>query len=80
MSSGNPQQPSNITPQDIEFMRWLDSPACEKFWEKDEKGEKVLLKKGWDKAQEEYDRLKKLIDNKSVFISWKTGLKGNSKK
>lgn len=70
MSSGYPpQQPPNITKQDIEFMRWLDSPACEQFWEKDEKGEKIMLKKGWDVAQEEYNRLKKLYDNRSFFYS-----------
>jgi uridine kinase len=35
----------------------------------DEKGEKILLRKGWDAAQEEYKRLKKLYDNKSFFYS-----------
>jgi hypothetical protein len=58
-----------ITKQDLEFLQWLDSPACEHFWEKDEKGEKILLRKGWDLAQEEYKRLKKLYDNKSFFYS-----------
>ena len=28
----------NISKEAIEFMKWLDSPACDKFWEKDDKG------------------------------------------
>ena len=60
---------SQITPEDIAFLRWLDSEENEKFWVKDENGEKVLLKDGWDKAQEEYKRIKQVADNKTVFYS-----------
>ncbi len=45
-----------VTAQDI----WLDSKVCEQYWEKDEKGEKVILRSGWDKAQGELNRLKGL--------------------
>ena len=46
-----------ITDHDLEFLRWLDSKECDKYWEKDEKGERVILRTGWDKAQQEYDRI-----------------------
>jgi len=58
-----------LTKEDIEFLKWLDSKENEKFWVKDENGEKVLLKDGWDKAQEEYNRIKQVADNKTVFYS-----------
>ena len=60
---------SHITPEDIALLRWLDSEENERFWVKDENGEKVLLKDGWDKAQEEYNRIKQVADNKVVFFS-----------
>ncbi len=47
-----------ITPIDLEFMRWLDSEVCEQYWEKDENGEEVILRLGWEKAQEEYNIIK----------------------
>ncbi len=50
--------------EDIEFVRWLDSKEAEKFWDRDENGETVILRLGWDLAQKEYDRIR--------------GLKGNS--
>ena len=53
-----------MTAEDTEFMRWLDSKESERFWDKDESGEKVILRSGWEKAQAEYNRIK--------------GLKGNS--
>ena len=46
-----------LTQSDIEFMKWLDSKECEHYWEKDEKGEKVILRSGWDRAQAEYNRM-----------------------
>ena len=49
-----------LTAEDKEFMRWLDSKECEHYWDKDENGEKVILRSGWDKAQEEYNRIKGL--------------------
>ncbi len=41
-------------------MKWLDSKECEHYWEMDEKGEKVILGSGWDRAQAEYNRIKGL--------------------
>ena len=49
-----------ITTEDKEFMRWLDSKECERFWDKDENGEMVILRSGWDKAREENNRIKGL--------------------
>ena len=54
---------NQLTAQDIEFMRWLDSKECERYWVKDEKGENMILRSGWDKAQEEYNRIKGLKEN-----------------
>ena len=49
-----------ITTEDMEFMRWLESKECERYWDKDENGEKVILRSGWDRAYEEYNRIKGL--------------------
>ncbi len=40
-----------ITAEDVVFMRRLDSKEFEQYWEKCEKGEKVILRSGWDKAK-----------------------------
>ncbi len=48
------------TVQDMEFMSWLDGKDAESYWDKDEKGEKVILRSGWEKAQLEYNRIKGL--------------------
>ncbi len=50
-----------VTTEDKEFMRWLDSKEGERFWEKDEKGERVILRSGWDRAQAEYNRIKESL-------------------
>ena len=49
-----------ITTEDREFMRWLESKECERYWDTDEKGDKVILRSGWDRAYEEYIRIKGL--------------------
>ena len=49
-----------ITTEDREFMRWLESKECERYWDTDENGEKVILRSGWDTAYEEYNRIKGL--------------------
>ena len=49
--------------EDIEFVRWLDSKEAEKFWDRDENGETVILRLGWDLAKKEYDLLKGLKEN-----------------
>ena len=46
-----------ITTEDLEFMRWLDSKEAEQFWERDYKGEKMILHSGWDKAQTGYQKI-----------------------
>ena len=50
-----------ITTEDKEFMRWLDSKDGERFWEMDEKGERVILRPGWDRALTEYNRIKESL-------------------
>ena len=50
----------HITQIERDFMIWLDSKECEQYWGKDENGEQVILRSGWDKAQEEYNRIKGL--------------------
>jgi hypothetical protein len=50
-----------ITNEDREFMRWLESKECERYWDTDENGEKVILRSGWDRAYEEYNRIKESL-------------------
>ena len=52
-----------ITAEDHEFMRWLDSKEGEQYWDNDENGEKVILISGWEKAQEKYNIIKGLKEN-----------------
>ncbi len=47
-----------ITAEIDEFMRWLERNDCEHYWEKDEKGEKVILRSGWGKAEQDNDEIK----------------------
>ena len=49
-----------ITTEDKEFMRWLDSKDGERFWEMNDEGERVILRPGWDRAQAEYNQIKGL--------------------
>ena len=50
----------HITQIERDFMIWLDSKECEQYWDKDGNGEQVILRSGWDKAQEEYNIIKGL--------------------
>ena len=50
-----------ITNEDREFMRWLESKECERYWDTDENGEMVILRSGWDRAYEEYNRIKESL-------------------
>jgi hypothetical protein len=59
-----------ITTEDKEFMRWLDSKDGERFWEMNDEGERVLLRLGWDRAQAEYNRIKE-----SLFVNLEKDLK-----
>ena len=56
---------NQLTAQDIEFMRWVDGKDAEAYWDKDEHGEKVILRSGWNLAQIEYNRIKGLENSKS---------------
>ena len=60
---------NTITKEDIQFMRWLDSKECEHYWIKNDQGEKVILREGWDEAMKQYKKLKPLFDNKNCFRS-----------
>ena len=59
-----------ITTKDKEFMRWLESKECEQYWGTDENNEKVILRSGWDRAYEEYNRIKE-----SLVVNFKKDLK-----
>ena len=62
-----------ITTEDLEFMRWLDSKEGEHFWEKDDEGEKVILRSGWEEGQKEYDRIKGLKEKTEKDLEvWRT--------
>ncbi len=43
-----------LTADGVEFMRWLDGKDAEQYWDKDGKGEKVIMRSGWGLAQQEY--------------------------
>ena len=57
--------------EDIEFMRWLESKEAEQFWDRDENGETVILRSGWEKAQIVYNRLKGLKENSENVLKVK---------
>ena len=57
-----------ITTEDKEFMRWLDSKEGEQFWEMDDHGEMVILRSGWDRAQAAYDRIKGLKEKTENYL------------
>ncbi len=62
-----------ITDEDLEFMRWLDSTDGDQNWEKDVYSEKVILRSGCEKAQEEYNRIKSLNEkSESDLKVWAT--------
>ena len=50
-----------VTTEDKEFVRWLDSKEGERFWEMNDQGEMVILRSGWDRAQAEYNRIKESL-------------------
>ena len=59
------------------FLYWIHRPENDAYWVKDARGEKVMLKDGWDIAQARYNRIKELtgdklkdiVDNRNVFYS-----------
>ena len=50
-----------VTTEDKEFMKWLDSKEGERFWEMNDEGGTVILRPGWYKAQAEYNRIKESL-------------------
>ena len=62
---------ANIKPEDMEFLRWLESKEAEEFWDLNEHGEKQILREGWEKAQIEYDRIKGLKGNSEIDLKVK---------
>ena len=60
----------HITQIERDFMIRLDSKECERYWAKDENGERVIMRSGCDKAQIEYDRIKE-----SLVVNSQTDLK-----
>lgn len=68
---------SQLTPEDLMFLEWIHLPQNDAYWVKDENGEKVMLREGWDMAQAKYnqikelagDKLKELANNKTIFYS-----------
>ena len=37
---------TNITVEDMEFVRWLDSKEADQFWGRDENGQTIILRLG----------------------------------
>ena len=54
---------ATLRPEELEIVRWLESKEAEQFWDRDENGETVILRLGWEKAQIEYNRIKGLKEN-----------------
>ena len=42
---------TNMKPEDLEFLRWLESKEAEEFWDLNEHGEKQILREGWKKPR-----------------------------
>jgi hypothetical protein len=42
---------TTLKPEDMEFIRWLESKEADTYWDRDENGETVILRLGWGKAQ-----------------------------
>ena len=50
-----------MTPEERQFVIWLESPYCANYWVTDLNGVKTRLRPGWQTAQKECDRLKQLM-------------------
>ena len=51
---------TQLTEVDIDFMKWLDQPENIHYWSSTDTGEKVLIRDGWNKAHEEYMKIKQI--------------------
>ncbi len=49
---------AKLTQEELDFMKWLDSPEQAVYWITNDKGEKVLMREGWGIAEKEYMRIK----------------------
>jgi len=54
---------ATLTQDDIDFLKWMDHPDNIHFWVTDANGDKVLTRDGWNKAHEEYLRIKTKMNN-----------------
>ena len=61
---------TNIKPEDLEFLRWLESKEAEEFWDLNEHGEKQILREGWEKNP---DRIRSNQGLKGKFRNRLTG-------
>jgi len=52
---------TTLTQDDINFLSWLDHPDNMHYWNTDDKGNKVLTRYSWDKALEEYNKIKQSV-------------------
>jgi len=52
---------ATITQDDINFLAWLDHPDNMHYWSFDTKGDKVVTRHSWDKALEEYNKIKQSV-------------------
>ena len=48
---------ATLTQEDIQFLKWLDSPEQACYWITNNEGEKVMLREGWTEAEKEYKRI-----------------------
>jgi hypothetical protein len=48
---------------DEQFLKWILSETAEPFWDYDHTGQRMKLKPGWEKAQQEYNRIMGLRGN-----------------
>ncbi len=42
---------NQLSADDIESLRWLDGQDAEQYWDRDENGEKVILRSDWGKRK-----------------------------
>ncbi len=48
---------TNRIRDDIEFLEWILSERLKEYWDFDEEGRRLKIKKGWTRAQTEYERI-----------------------
>ena len=53
---------TSLTQEDLDFLRWLDSPRQAVYWITNDEGEKIILREGWTEAEKEYKRIKTIMN------------------